>query len=227
MEKYFDMKQIPENIKNIKIDIGLSFNLPHSCIWLANNTTNDLFVIGFEPNPSAYNHSIFKKNSSNYKDRFAFLPVALNNVKEQTVMKLYDMENDCGTSSLYYPLDGFNLGKIKNIIEVPVFSLKDFFDIFDWNRFPYIEYLKIDAQGSDYNILLSAGDYLKDRVVYITAEPEFMAYENCQNNNAYEMAKYLASQGFIGVSHPNTKDPTFLNMKFYDLKDDIFIYQKG
>lgn len=227
MEKYFDMKQIPENIKNIKIDIGLSFNLPHSCIWLANNTTNDLFVIGFEPNPSAYNHSIFKTNSSKYKDRFAFLPVALNNVKEQTVMKLYDMENDCGTSSLYYPLDGFNLGKIKNIIEVPVFPLKDFFDIFDWNRFPYIEYLKIDAQGSDYNILLSAGDYLKDRVVYITAEPEFMSYENCQNNNAYEMAKYLASQGFIGVSHPNTKDPTFLNMKFYDLKDDIFIYQKG
>lgn len=214
-------------LKNIKIDIGLSFNLPHSCIWLANNTTNDLFVIGFEPNPSAYNHSIFKTNSSNYKDRFAFLPVALNNVKEQTVMKLYDMEKDCGTSSLYYPLDGFNLGKIKNIIEVPVFSLKDFFDIFDWNRFPYIEYLKIDAQGSDYNILLSAGDYLKDRVVYITAEPEFMCYENCQNNNAYEMAKYLASQGFIEVSHPNTKDPTFLSMKFYDLKDDIFIYQKG
>lgn len=226
MEKYFDMKQIPENIKSIKMDIGLSYSLPHSCIWLDNNPTNDLFVIGFEPNPSAYNHSIFKTNSLKYKDRFTFLPIALNNINEETTMKFYDMENDCGTSSLYYPTAS-KLGKIKNIIEVPVFSLKHFFDKFDWNRFPYIEYIKIDAQGCDYNILLSAGDYLKEKVVFITAEPEYFAYENCENNNEYEITKYLVSQGFVRVTHPNVRDPTFLNMKYYDLREKIFICQIG
>ena len=224
MEKYFDMKQIPENIKKIKIDIGLSYNTPHTCIWLDNNPTNDLFVIGFEPNPSAYKHYIFQNNLLKYKDKFTFLPIALNNCNEETTMNFYDMEQECGTSSLYYPID-HRLGKIKNIINVPVFSLKHFFDKFDWNRFQYIEYLKIDAQGCDYNILVSAEDYLKDRVVFVTAEPECECYENCQDNNVYNITQYMNSQNFVKILHPNTKDPTYLNMKFYDLKDNVFIYQ--
>ena len=38
-----------ENIKHVKLDIGLSYNAPHSQNWLENEP--NLLVIGFEPNP--------------------------------------------------------------------------------------------------------------------------------------------------------------------------------
>ena len=60
----------------------------------------------------------------------------------------YCTNKDSGTSSLYCPNSNLK-DEIKEIVKVPVYSLKHFFDIFDWNRFPYIEYIKIDAQGSD------------------------------------------------------------------------------
>ena len=32
--------------------------------------------------------------------------------------------------------------------------------------------------------------------------------------------------GFIYLNHQNTSDPTFLNSKFIDKKDEIYIWQK-
>ena len=102
--------------------------------------------------------------------------MALGNPKSEGIeVKYYKMNDDCGKSSVYYPVDK-NLGPIDSIINTRLYSLKNFFDIFDWNRFPYIEYIKIDAQGSDYNIILGAGEYLKDRVVYITILQKIQGY---------------------------------------------------
>ena len=42
-----DVYEIPENIKNIKIDVGLAGEAPNSAIWLSE--TNDRYVFGFEP----------------------------------------------------------------------------------------------------------------------------------------------------------------------------------
>lgn len=72
----------------------------------------------------------------------------------------------------------------------------------------------------------SAGNYLQERVVYITAEPEYNAYDNCGHNNTYEIDNYLLSQNFQKINHPNTQDPTYINNKFIHLKDEIFIYQR-
>ena len=47
-------------------------------------------------------------------------------------------------------------------IEVPVYSLKHFFDLFPWDRFEFIDYIKIDAQGADFDIIKGAGDYLNE-----------------------------------------------------------------
>jgi len=97
--------------------------------------------------------------------------------------------------------------------------------LFDWDRFPIIEYIKIDAQGADFDILQGAENYLRERVVYITAEPESSQYNNCQHNTAENMNNYLQSQGFIHINHPNTADPTFINKNFIHLKDSIYIFQ--
>ena len=139
-------------------------------------------------------------------------------------MTFYKMQNDCGTSSLYKPL-GNSIGPVKEIVSVPVYSLKHFFDLFPWDKYEFIDYIKIDAQGSDIDILKGAENYLTERVVYITAEPEYTQYEKCDHNNENSMYDYLHSQGFIRVYHPNTQDPTFLNKKFLHLRENIYICQ--
>jgi|694.fasta_scaffold00159_73 FkbM family methyltransferase len=236
MLKY--ITEIPANIKRVKIDIGLSYNAPHSQDWLENDSTNELFVFGFEPNPECVEiikkGGIQKKEPSHGKciedrflqNKFCLIPVALGNVTECTYMDFYQMTQDCGTSSLHKPCDE-SIGTVKSVTKVPVYSLKDFFDAFDWNTIPYIEYIKIDAQGSDLDILRSAGDYLKERVVYITAEPESKQYDDVSHNTLENMRAYLESQGFEYIKHPNTFDPTFLNSQYAYLKNDIYIRQYG
>jgi hypothetical protein len=237
MDKYIDFNKIPLNKRRIKIDIGLSYNAPHTQLWFENDNINDdLYVFGFEPNIFNYetiiNKNIIKKHKyvieNKYIDieHFCVINAALGNTDEIKEVDFYCTDNDPGTSSLYHPNNNLN-DKIKTITKISLYSLKHFFDIFDWNRFPYIEYLKIDAQGSDFDILIGAGDYLKDRVIYITAEPECNQYDNSSHNNFHNIKNYLENQNFIYINHPNTIDPTFINKNFLHLKDSIYIHQCG
>jgi hypothetical protein len=139
-------------------------------------------------------------------------------------MDFYINNNDCGTSSLFKH-DEKRLGSIKKLVKVDVCSLKMFFDNFPWERFEYIDYIKIDAQGSDLNILKGAGKYLQERVVFVTAEADGYQYygaEECSTNN---ITNYMLSQNFIKINHPNTQDPTFVNSKFIELAKKIYINQ--
>ena len=181
MEQYIQSAKIPDYIKSVKFDIGTSYGANQSQVWLSHDP--DVFVFGFEPNPDCID--VIRTGNiqiqqpfhppaiaQEYLDtRFCLVPVALDNVDQPKEMDFYKMRNDCGTSSLHNPIDSF-IGPVKEVVKVPVYSLKQVFDVFPWDRFEYIEYIKIDAQGSDYDILVSAGDYLKERVVFITAEPE-------------------------------------------------------
>jgi FkbM family methyltransferase len=222
MDTYFENLSIPDSVKHIKIDIGLGMYNINSTNWLCNES--DLFVFMFDPNADSISSSVSSmQNRFNISDNFyTVLPIALSDVDEPTTMEFYSMEADGGTSSLYQPI-GDVLGPVKQISSVPVFSLKHFFDKFPWNRFEYIEFIKIDAQGADFDIIKSAGSYLKERVVYITAEAEDSFYENCLNNTEDNMEKYLIAQDFIKIKHHNTRDPTFVNKKFSHLTP--YIYQ--
>jgi len=235
MESYYKDININSNISNVKLDIGLSYSAPFSQIWLENEP--NLLVIGFEPNPESVRNilakNILKRDQCHgtpikneyINERFFLFPIALSNVSEPSKMTFYKTEKDVGCSSLLKPIDP-SLGSYKTD-SVDVYSLKHFFDLFPFDRFDYIDYIKIDAQGSDIDILKSAGDYLKEKVVYITAEPECVAYNNSNNNSVENIEKYLESQNFIRVNHKNTSDPTFLNKKFQNIADSIFIYQLG
>lgn len=227
MEKLFQNVNIPENITHIKIDVGLGMSNVQSVNWLKNES--NLFIFMFDPNTDSIHGSLdymeqYKGIFNNNNNSFHIIPVALSNVEEEQNLDFYSMKNDGGTSSLYKPIDQ-GLGPVKNKSTVKVYSLKQFFDLFPWNRFEYIDYIKIDAQGADLDIIKSAGDYLKDRVVYITAEPEDTQYENCNHNTSKNMEEYLLLQNFIKINHPNTSDPTFINKKFMELKDRIYIFQ--
>ena len=232
MEKYLENLYIPNHIKKIKLDIGLSVNAPVSQKLL--EYEDDVFVFGFEPNidsiiniqngnlkkyrfPMIFNTKYISEN------RFFILPMALSNIEKESSLTFFKTNNDPGCSSLHKPVDK----KLGNYSEtnVPVFSLKHFFDLFDWNRFPYIEWIKIDAQGSDLDIIKGAKNYLNDKIVYVTLEPENKQYENTEDNNEQNINKYMLSQNFIKINHPNTRDPTYLNKKFINLKDSIYLWQ--
>jgi hypothetical protein len=229
----FPKTLLDNGIKRVKIDIGLSYNAPVSQVWLSREP--DLVVFGFEPNPDNVRSILSgnnKKRHGSHGDpinheyigtRFFLIPVALNNVTQHTKLPFYCTSIDSGTSSLHKPVDP-RLGSFTTV-EVDVFPLSHFFDLFPWDRFPYIECIKIDAQGSDLDIIRSAGHYLKERVVYVIAEPETDQYENCSHNNMRAMLDYLEPLGFFLINHPNTNDPTFLNSRFNHLKNEIFICQ--
>jgi len=228
MEEYFKQIIIPPNITHVKIDIGLGMHNIHSKDWL--KYEKNLFVFMFEPNSDSIlssidNTKLIENIIQNNNNSFVIIPVALSNVSEKTQMDFYSMKNDGGTSSLYKPINTNRLGPIKNKNTVSVMALKHFFDLFPWDRFEYIEYIKIDAQGADFDIIKSAGDYLSERVVFITAEPESNDYENCQHNTSENMEQYLKTQNFIKINHSNTDDPTFVNTKFMHLYNNIYIYQ--
>ena len=223
---------IPEKCSHIKIDIGLSYNAPQSQDWLTKEP--NLMVFGFEPNPELfYDGNIQKRDPAHgeplqkkYIDekRFSLVRVALSDVNKVEQMDFYINNNDCGTSSLFKH-DEKRLGSIKKLVKVDVCSLKMFFDNFPWERFEYIDYIKIDAQGSDLNILKSAGKYLQERVVFVTAEPDGYQYYGAEACNTNNITNYMLSQNFIPINHPNTQDPTFVNRKFIEISKNIYINQ--
>jgi FkbM family methyltransferase len=223
------MLVIPEGIKRIKIDVGLSYNAPMSQIWLSQEP--DLFVFGFEPNVNAVNKILDPNNKeleghgkaleSKYFDRVCIFPVALG--LEECSKDFYISKRDIGCSSIFEPKDSMD---IQEVLSVPVKRLDSILKDFPWDRFEYIEYLKVDAQGSDLDIVKGLGDYIH-KIIYVTLEAESDQYHGSEKNNNQAIYDYMISRDFVKVIHPNTQDPTFLNNKYISRMNDIFIYQRG
>ena len=220
--------EIPEYIKRVKVDVGLSINAPHSKLWLDHD--EDLLVFGFEPNSNAIEqikrhipYEIIWPHCLDPKmigDRIHLINCALGNENKENV-KLYITEGDVGCSSLYQPMQI----KVKHSVDVKQFTLETFFKLFPFDQIPYIEYLKIDAQGSDFNILKGCGDYIQN-IIYVTIECDVDHYHNV-SNDLQSIIVYMQNYGFKYIKHQNTIDPTFVNTKFSDIAETIYICQIG
>lgn len=223
---------IPENIQHVKLDIGLSYNAPMSQHWLSQEA--DLLVFGFEPNPSSV--EMIKKGGpklvpghgdpldpNHIGKNFHLIPCALGQ-SDKTTTQLYITTIDCGCSSIYQPI----YLEVGEVVDVPLFSLADFFDLFPFDTHPVIEYIKIDAQGADLDIVKGGEGYIQERVVFITIEAENEHYKDTQNSE-HEIEEYMHSIGFIRYITHKTSDPTYLNLRFFDYvkTHDVKIYQNG
>ena len=228
-----DKIKLPVGTKHVKLDVGLSYSAPFSQYWLSRE--DYLSVFSFEPNPEAValiRSPLNKKKQENHGDvleqkfidtRCHIIPVALGK-ESQEKRDFYITTFDEGCSSFYKPSG--ELFHIEKKIHVPVFTLYEFFLYFPWETIPYIEYLKIDAQGADLDILIGAGDFLS-KVVFITTEATVgNLYLDVENNDVTKVDSYLGDKGFIRIQHPNTSDPTYLNTRFMEEASTIFIYQK-
>jgi FkbM family methyltransferase len=234
---------IPPNIKRIKFDIGTSLEAIHSEYWL-NNNPDDLLVFGFEPLPVCIDActSYFSQTESKWKNvspnniinpkwlnnNFIMIPVAIGNESGQLLDFYVTTSNNIGCSSLYKPsdvlLNNHGVG-LSHMIKVPVFTLSDFIELLPFDTIKYIEYIKVDVQGNDLNVIKSGGKYIQDKVVFVTMEPETHQYIGIEENNRANMVSYMNTIGFDYIIHRNTVDPTFLNRNFKNAINDIYIRQ--
>lgn len=209
---------IPENLTRVKLDVGTSINAPNSEYWLSSD--NDVCVFGFEPNP--FNVEFVKRggniwpvhlNTDRINKTFFMIECALSS-GDPRYSNFYCTDGDSGTSSMFRP----SYFSVAEEVTVPTISLKNFFDLFPWDKIEYIEHLKIDAQSADFDIVKGAGDYLRDRVLYLSVETNTGdQYQN--QENPLEMKKYIEDCGFecnLWQSNGN-----FSNKKFQHLWDKI------
>jgi len=224
---------LPSWVKRVNIDIGLSWAAPHSQNWIDNDPT--LMVFGFEPNPKCVN-AIISETKDTFLDKyprpiqrdivfqkFFIIPAALSHVSDPFYTNMFIPTLSMDSASLLPTLREDELGKPENMFRVPVYNLSDFFELFPFDVIECIDYIKIDVQGIDIQVLKGSGDWLKERVAYVTVEPE-TRYRGAEENSQENITSYMESLGFIRLRHPRTADPTFLNRKFFH-KKDIYLWQ--
>jgi FkbM family methyltransferase len=185
---------LPAFVNRIKIDVGLSGNAPNSFAWL-NEDPVGLLVIAFEPvkkNLIALNQLIDSvPNPSDLRKRFWILPFALGSSYGSSQIHV---TADAGQSSLLIPKD-------TSIIEsqgTVVVTLEQFLKLIPEDRFPIIDFLKTDCQGTDLEVLRGAGSQLQ-RIVVITVEADAYSYKRA-TNSIFKIRRYMKRHDFTQLN---------------------------
>ncbi len=230
---------LPDAVKRVRIDIGLSGNAPQTKHWLEDDPC--CFVLGFEPSP--VNITMLRHGSSPWPiklnpdligKRVAIMPYAVGCTELGKFRRFYCTSGDSGTSSLLEP-KSFS---VEEIIDVPVITLKSILTLIPPQRFPVIDYVKSDCQGADFEVLRSAGE-LATRIALYTLEVDSEQYIGTTNNldNIVEYFKTMRfkklnwfNRIYFGLgSVAETDDPTFINVKCinYLRNSRVRYYQRG
>jgi hypothetical protein len=220
---------VPKHIKKIRFDIGLSYCAPNSAVWL--NDSDDVFVIGVEPNKFCVNsiktNGLYCKQKgvklSYPNDRFMLINCALDNVTDITEQMFYHMEGDPGTSSLLEPTDKLKYSvKEKSMVTTIPFSY--LLSKIDFDRFEYIELVKTDTQGKDLDIIKSVGPFL-EKIAYLNSEVNTFEFYH-DNNKPNDFNEFILNNNFIKINdnsvvNGEVVDSTYFNEKYKDIKGEI------
>lgn len=235
---------IPENMKYLKIDVGLSENAPQSQEWIENDL--ETFVFGFEPILESRNS--IKSGISRWPTkldpkyigaRILIVPCALFSKHIIGGMEFNVTKDDPGCSSLLVPVN-FEVAYTEH---VEVWTIQEFMKFVNPARFPMVDHLKIDVQGSDFEVIKGIGESFS-RFLAITVEIDTNGYRGTSNNYV-EMYKYMHRRGFFRLRFPwllialmkfrgvtleiNLGDPTFVHyFRLFKLKNrKLYLYQRG
>ncbi len=235
---------LPSYCTRVKLDVGLSQAAPQSAIWL--HREPNLFVYGFEPVQrnceaifSGNHHWPVKLNPALIGQRILIIPCALGRESLPGRQRMFITKADPGCSSLLEPI-GMEIDYME---EVSVFSLGDFLSHFPFQRIRQIDHLKIDVQGSDFEVLRGAREFLK-KIMAITIEIDTSNYVGTQNSSL-GIKVYLLKRGFLRIRNRalwifisrlfgkmltiETDDPTYLNLRFLFSRttNSILLFQRG
>ena len=214
----FEKIKIPDNITDIYIDVGLSWNMPFSMEWL--NNYSDIFVISIEPNIDNFVSCQNILSRSIHRDRCHLIRSAIGDVISPTKSTLYTLINSSmhngGHSSLYKPIGRFS-SVIGNSYEVDVIPLSYILD-----SIPYkvIKHLKTDTQGNDLSVIKSLRHHLENVMDIYAEYDESNDYETTESGEKLE--KYLIDNNFEkyetiygdGSNRNKITDLRFSNLKF-------------
>jgi FkbM family methyltransferase len=219
-----DYIRLREGTKRINLDIGSSYYAPHSQVWLEKDPK--LFVFAFEPIPESAEElkrgpvlrfdNLPKAIESKNLPRLSVIPCALG-LENDVEKKFYMTTDHADCSSLFQPKE---FGYTEQTVQM--WRLDAFLKHLN---FPYIDYVKIDAQGNDFEIIKSAGIEASRRIVYVTLENESGQYHGI-NHSQEDVDKYMQSIGFIKIDNMDTKDPTYVNTALRDKRDGCVVYQR-
>lgn len=238
---------VPDWVKRVKIDVGLSVNAPQSCIWLEEDA--QLFVVGIEPSRSNLMSLLNpiscwqpKLDPILIDDRILVLPYAISNDPDYSCLRFTDVESvpgrsNKGMSSLKKVLDQ---SLVRRIMDVQSLKLSTIIKSIPVDRFPRIDHVKTDCQGSDFDVLSSASDQLS-RVVFYTFEIESTTTYAFTENTYEHYHQFLMRHNFIPVRQAiltgllsnheiiACDDPTYINLSHIDYALTLThrIFQKG
>ena len=178
----------------VKIDVGLSYSAANAVAWIREDP--NLIVLGFEPLPESCvrlrKWLSEQPDSANLSRQLVILPVALG--REAGTSKLHITADDTASSSLLPPK---NMGQ-QGTIEVQVFTIVDLLKLLPKERVSHIDYLKLDCQGMDLEILKGAGGELT-KFALVTAEAEDDQYLN-STNSLRELVQFMETNGFVHLN---------------------------
>jgi len=186
------------NLSKLRIDIGLSYCPPNTTKWL--NECKDTFIIAIEPVKEAFKLSedCLREHKDKNNNTLVLLNCALDNVESPVRAKMQITGNGgyLGCSSLFkvspqHPYYGVVPIREETVDVVP-FSL--ILSEIDWKKFKEVEYLKIDTQGKDLNIIKNAKDFHNK---FPTVEIEsHTGNEYIGAPNQKELLVYMKESGF-------------------------------
>jgi len=159
----------------------------------------DNIVYTFEPTPES--HVLIQnrfRGHLNYKN-LNLIPAAVDINNRFTTFNIAAVE-DWGCSSLNEFADDISENfpnrplKVTHKSKVMTMRLDTFMDVYGIKE---VDYLWIDAQGSDFNVLKSLGDRIKD-VKAGKCESSYVAdlYKNSDNKTS-DIVKWLGERGFM------------------------------
>ena len=180
-EKYFIKSKINEN--SVVFDVGSNVGSFITLIskYLKNRSVS---IYSFEPNNKLVKHQ--QKLVLNKKHKLNVNHFAIHEKLKEIVF----FENTVSSQST--TRKDFKIGKIINSYMVNCISIDLFCKKYEINK---IDLLKIDTEGSDYNVLLSAKDMLSEQKI------NFIKIEIENTNDFYQIFKYLKNFDYklIGI----------------------------
>jgi hypothetical protein len=239
----------PDAVKYIRIDVGLSTHASHSAWFL--HLHGDRGSVGIEPDPRCYgelidgsdllpevkrlviDEQVIRHDHAvvcGLDSRFILVKCAISDVREHARLPFYLTEAQLagdkkqyrvlGTSSLHVPT-GLHPSGGYDTSSVPAIPLSEIIAAIP-DRFEFIEEIKVDTEGHDYQVLRSAGESIK-RAVYVTVESgntapvhHYGIEVDGNNSTRSVIEEYMGRMGFR-VDFEDATDQRYINARLKHL----------
>lgn len=138
----------------------------------------DVFVYSFEPFSNNYNFLVDNIKLNDLQNRVKVFNIGISGYKSKK--RLYISKEDMGGHSIYR--------KGGEFVEIDCITLKD---ILRMNKIEKCDFLKLDCEGAEYEILFNTSENTLNKISKISLE-----YHEVSQYNYKDLEKFLKEKGF-------------------------------